>query len=237
MIRKYWQLIGLMSIAAIAVVSCNRPQPKVTTSPSSTQSPILLPTPKDVWMTEFQQINGTPYLYAPIYVAKEERKSILRQIKSGSYEGDKSDSYNIDIRNYMFVHRDNLSGSKLLSSNNARLLNMEQIGEVAPPEKIATDPSRSNWIKKVTTLWYVKVTADTNGDKVLDDHDRKSIAISDPSGANYTEVIKDIDKIIMVYPKGINQRLVIYSSGNKRFVADINLPTRQAKIKELPSIE
>ena len=236
MLRKYWGLIGAMGIA-IAVVSYYRQQTKVTNSPTSTQSPILLAAPKNVWMTDFQQINGTPYLYAPIYVATEERKSILKQLKSGSYSDDRSEWGSIDIRNYMFVHRDNLSASKLLSSNNARLLSMEQIGELASPEKKGTEAIRSNWITKVITLWYVKVTADTNGDKVLDDRDRKHIAISDVSGANYAEVIKDIDKIILVYPKGINQRLVIYASGDKRFVADINLPKRQAIIKELPSIE
>ena len=55
---------------------------------------------------------------------------------------------------------------------------------------------------------------------------RQQIAISDVSGANYTEIIKDIDKIILVDSKGINRRLVIYASGNKRFVADIDLPQR-----------
>jgi hypothetical protein len=235
MLRKYWQIIGSVGIA-IAVAGCNQQRATVATSPNPSQSPTSLAAPKEVLMTEFQQINGTPYLYAPIYVATEERKSILKQLKSGSYD-DRKDWTGIDIRNYMFVHRDNLSASKLLSNNNTRLLSMEQIGEPAPPSK--TEPNRS-WIKKVTMLWYVKATADPNGDQVLDDaHSerlRQQIAISDVSGANYTEILKDIDKIILVYPKGINRRLVIYTSGNKRFVADIDLPKRQATVKELPSI-
>jgi hypothetical protein len=235
MLRKYWQIIGSVGIA-IAVAGCNQQRATVTTSPNPSQSPTPLAAPKEVSMTEFQQINGTPYLYAPIYVATEERKSILKQLKSGSYD-DRKDWTGIDIRNYMFVHRDNLAASKLLSNNNTRILSMEQIGEPAPPSK--TEPNRS-WIKKVTMLWYVKATADPNGDQVLDDaHSerlRQQIAISDVSGANYTEILKDIDKIILVYPKGINRRLVIYTSGNKRFVADIDLPKRQATVKELPAI-
>ena len=234
--KKYWQVIGLAGIA-ISVVGCNQQQANVNSSPKLNQPTTPLVAPKEVRMTEFQQINGTPYLYAPIYVAGEDGKSITKQIKelasdaSSSYGG-RSDN-NIDVRNYMFVHRDQLSASKLLSNNNARLLSMEQIGEPALP--IRTEPNRS-WIKKVSTLWYVKVTADTNGDKVLNDLDRQQIAISDVSGANYTEMIKDIDKIILVYPKGINRRLVIYTSGNKHFVADIDLPKRQTTVKELPPI-
>ena len=236
MLKKYWQIIGLAGIT-LSVVGCNQQQANVNSSPKLNQPTTPLVAPKEVRMTEFQQINGTPYLYAPIYVAGEDGKSITKQIKelasdaSSSYGG-RSDN-NIDVRNYMFVHRDQLSASKLLSNNNARLLSMEQIGE--PALTIKTEPNRS-WIQKVSTLWYVKVTADTNGDKVLNDLDRQQIAISDVSGANYTEMIKDIDKIILVYPKGINRRLVIYTSGHKHFVADIDLPKRQTTVKELPPI-
>lgn len=229
---KYWQLIGAVGIA-IAISGCNRQQ----MAGSSSENPVPatpLAAPKEVWMTEFQQINGTPYLYAPIYVATEERKNILKELKSASY--DRQNYGSIDIRNYLFVHRDNLSASKLLSNNRARLLEMEQIGELARSNKSAQEPNRPNAIKKVQTLWYVKVTADTNGDKTLDDRDRKQIAISDVSGANYTEIIQDIDKILLVYPKGIERRLVIYVSGNQRFVTDIDLAKRQAIVKQLPGL-
>jgi hypothetical protein len=196
-----------------------------------------LAAPKDVWMTQFEQINGTPYLYAPIYVAEQERKSILKQIKSGSYE-DRKGYDGIDIRNYMFVHRDNLSASKLLTDNNSRIIELVQIGEPAPPTKSINDGTyRSNGIKTVKTLWYVRVEADTNGDKLLSELDRKQIAISDPAGKNYTEVIKDIDKILLVYPKGIDRRLVFYTSGNKHFVADVDLLKRQAIVKQLPVLK
>ena len=234
MSKNLWQITGSIAIAIILISGCNSRQPKETPF-DGRQSATPLATPKDVWMSEFQQINGTPYLYAPIYVATEENKSLLKQLKSATYENRK-ESYDIDIRNYMFVHRDNLSSSKLLSNNSARLLKMELIGELAKPTKAENEPIGGSWIKKVNTLWYVKVPADTNGDKLLDDRDRQQIAISDVSGANYTELIKDIDKILMVYPKGIDKRLVIYTSGNRRFVADVDLIKRQTTVKELPAL-
>jgi hypothetical protein len=237
MFTQWWKSIGLVGIV-LMVASCSKAPVASTTSPQVTTStsPNPLPAPKEVWMTQFQQINGTPYLYAPIYVAKQAQRSIIKEIKSGSYDDWKGGSDGTDIRNYMFVHRDNLSASKLLTNNSSRLLQMEELGEPSPPDKSKPEPMRAKWIKTVKALWHLRVVADTNGDKVLNDRDRKQIAISDVSGANYTEIIKDIDKILTVYPKGLDRRLVIYTSGNKRFVADINIPNRRATTKELPAI-
>ncbi|WP_295613521.1 hypothetical protein [Chamaesiphon sp. GL140_3_metabinner_50] len=236
--KQLWKLISVVGVVA-TLSSCSKAPVASTTSPqvAVNNSPTPLPAPKEVRMTGFQQINGTPYLYAPIYVAAQEQRSIIKEIKSASYESSKGDEYTADIRNYMFVHRDNLSASKLLANNSSRLISLEQIGEPAPPDKSNPDPTRTNWVKTVKALWHVRVLADTNSDKILNDLDRKQIGISDVSGANYTEVIKDIDKILLVYPKGIDRRLVIYTSGNKRFVANIEIPTRQVTIKELPALK
>ena len=143
MSRQLWRSIGLVGIMMMGL-GCNRnSQVSSTVSPevAVNTSPSPLPTPKNVWMTEFKQINGTPYLSAPIYVADQEQKSILKQIKSASYEYGREYT-GLDIRNYMFVHRDNLSAGKLLSNNTSRLLEIEQIGEPAPPDKSNPDPSR-----------------------------------------------------------------------------------------------
>jgi hypothetical protein len=239
MFKRWWLLVVCAGLA-LTVASCSNSKPQANNSPNFTQPATApLPAPKEVWMTGFQQINGTPYLYAPIYVANEEEKSVWKEIKQGIKSGGSYDDYenrkgSINIRNYMFVHRDDLSANKLLPNNNARLLEVEEIGEKAPLDKSAKDP---NQIAKVQALWYIKVTEDTNGDKVLNTLDRKQIAVSDPSGANYTEIIKGIDKILLVQPKGLDRRLVIYASGNKRFVADIDITKRQATTKELPSID
>jgi hypothetical protein len=235
---KQWWPIGLLGIV-LTLAGCGKPLVSVSTSPdvAVSTSPVPLAAPKDVWMTQFEQLNGTPYFYAPIYVAEQERKSIIKQIKSGSYDDGRKD-YEIDIRNYLFVHRDNLSAGKLLTNNSSRILELEQIGEPFPPSKSNTDAmNRPSGLKTVKTLWYVRAEADTNGDKLLSNLDRKQIGISDVSGANYTEVIKDIDKILLVSRLGLDRRVVIYTSGNKRFVANIDIPTRKATIKELPAIK
>jgi hypothetical protein len=238
MSRSWWRSIGIVGMLTI-LVGCTSKAPVTSSSKSqatTSTSPIALPAPKEVWMNQFQQINGTPYLYAPIYVAEQEQRNIIKQIKSGSYENRKGYLGDADIRNYMFVHRDNLSANKLLVDNSSRLLELEQIGEPLPPAKSGAEPMQAQ-IKTVKTLWHVRVLADTNGDRVLNNLDRKQIAISDVSGANYTEIIKDIDKILLFQRKGLDRRLLIYTSGSKRFVANVDIPKRVANIKQLPAID
>jgi hypothetical protein len=241
MSEQLWKLIGTIGMLAIAA-SCSRAPVASTSIPETASVPepdrsvaqaSPTPAPK-VWMTDFQQIDGTPYLYAPIYVATaEKRQSISTQLKSAVYS--RSYDSGIDIRNYMFVHRDNLSASKLLSNNTGRIIELEQIGQPLPPIRTGKNSTVSAR-KKITTFWYTKVSSDTNGDKILDGKDRKSIALSDVSGANYTEVIKDIDKIILIHSKGIDRRLAIYTTGDKHFVADVDLTKRTATIQQLPSV-
>ncbi len=234
--KQWWKLIGVVGIVA-TLASCSRAPDRSTTNDRvvATTTPTPLPAPKEVWMNEFQQIAGTPYLYAPIYVAAQEQKSIIKEIKSAASDRYEDRSWGADIRNYMFVHRDNLSANKLLTNNSSRLLSMEQLGTTASP--VPTSPTKGKITKKITALWHLRVLADTNGDKTLNDSDRKQIAISDVSGANYTEIIRDIDKILLVYPKGLDRRLVIYTSGTKRFIADVDLTKRKATTKELPPID
>lgn len=242
MSKQLWKLIGTIGILAIAS-SCSRSPVASTDIPETASIPepdrsvaqaSPTPAPK-VWMTDFQQIDGTPYLYAPIYVATaEQRQSISKQVKSAVYS--RGYDSGIDIRNYMFVHRDNLSASKLLPNNSGRIIELEQLGQTLLPIKTGKNATAVPARKKVTTFWYTKVSSDTNNDKTLDSKDRKSIALSDVAGANYTEIIKDIDKIILINSKGTDRRLVIYTTGTKHFVADVDLPNRTATIKELPSV-
>ncbi len=245
MFKQLWLLVGLVGMV-LTIWACGRQgnNDDQITSPSTTIAPSTSPsaaTPvRKASLAEFAQINGTPYLHAPIYLTTDERGNKVERILSGSYEGKEGVS-NIDIRNYLFIDRDNLAAGKLLSNNNSRLLEIEHLGG----KTVSTGNGRyngknqlvsANQPKQVQSLWFVAVTTDTNRDKALNDRDRKQISMSDVSGANYTEIVKDIDTIRFVYPKGTDRRLVIYTSGTKNFVADINLLQRQATIKELPAL-
>jgi hypothetical protein len=241
MFKQLWLLVGLVGMI-ITTGACGRQSNNDDriTSPSTTTAPSAATPIRKADLAEFAQINGTPYLHAPIYLTTDDRGNKVERILSGSYEG-KGEMSNIDIRNYLFVDRDNLAAGKLLSNNNSRLLEIEHLGgkTVSPGNGRYNGKNQlgsANQPKQVQSLWFVAVATDTNKDKALNDRDRKQISMSDVSGANYTEIIKDIDTIRFVYPKGADHRLVIYTSGTKNFVADINLQQRQATVKELPAL-
>lgn len=231
---RLWKLGGALGILAI-VTGCSK---SIDGASNLAETAANQATPATAGskfrMTDFQQLDGTPYLLAPIYVATgEQRQSISKQLKSSIYSGSYDTS--IDIRNYMFVHRDNLSAQKLLANNNTRILELEQLSETIPLDKSGKKSTPSSR-RKISALWDKTVSTDTNNDKILDNRDRQSIAISDVSGAKYTEIIQNINKIISVYPNGTDRLLVIYTSGSKHFAANINISNRTATIEPLPSV-
>lgn len=234
---KFSSWVGILMVLA----GCSSKLQANTSKPTDNPSPVPLAEPKNVWISQFVPLNGTNYLYAPIYVAEQERKSMFKQVKSP--KSDKSDrdedrwnDGTIDIRNYVFVHRDNLSADKLFADNSSRILQIEEIVKPLRSRRSDSDEMKSNRLKTVKALWYVRAVADTNGDKQLGELDRKQIGISDVSGTNYTEIINDIDTILLNSPIGLDRRLVIYTSGSKRFAANIDLLERTATTKELPTL-
>ncbi len=81
---------------------------------------------------------------------------------------------------------------------------------------------------------HLKDTYSSNDGKP-DYDDRKTIAIADPSGANYAEVITEADEILQRTMHSESKLTVIYQSNAKLFIADIDLPQRQVTTKDLPA--
>jgi uncharacterized protein YxjI len=78
---------------------------------------------------------------------------------------------------------------------------------------------------------------DTNDDKRLSEADRKTIAVSDVSGANYTEVIPKVDRLLNTFQISETNVLMIYETDGKSFVTELDLGQRIAvETKELPVI-
>jgi hypothetical protein len=68
------------------------------------------------------------------------------------------------------------------------------------------DGMKSNRLKTVKAIWYTRAVADPNSNKQLSDLDRQQIGISDVSGANYPEIIRDIAKILLDSWIGLDRR-------------------------------
>jgi hypothetical protein len=167
-------------------------------------------------LSSFESLNGTPYLIAAVSSEQDYRQSY--------YEKEAT-----SIRNFLFVNGSDKSARRLVTKNDFLFLAYEKLGQQTQQQSV---------VNKVRGILYQVVTSDTNGDNRLNSSDRKTIALSDVSGANYTEVIPQVDIVLGTHQKEEAALLVFWVSGGKNFVTEINIPARKVTVtKQLPSLE
>lgn len=159
----------------------------------------------------FQELEGTPYLMAP--VNSQENYSQNYDKKASS------------IRNYLFVNADDKSVQRLVRRNEFLFLNAQEVVLKRSTDEI------------VRGMWYEVVKADSNNNKRLDDKDKKTIAISDVSGSDYTEVIDEVDRLLGSHQKNSTTLLVFYELDGREYIGEISIAKRVLVEKQvLPSI-
>lgn len=167
-----------------------------------------------VGLGNFAPVEGTSYYFAPIGFEQNYRQSYYDKAASST-------------RNYLFLNLTNKSAGRLVPKNDWLFLNAEKLG----------DKSKAGSVLKVQALLYQVVKADTDGDKRLTELDRKTMALSDSSGKNYTEIIPQFDRILGVFQPKPSTVMLAYSQSEKNFVAEVNLVNRQViRTQELPPI-
>jgi len=149
----------------------------------------------------FRELEGTPYLIAPVNSQPNTR--------SNSYE-----KKSLTVRNYLFVNGNDKSAEKLVSGHEFVFLNAQEVFLERRDDKI------------VRGMWYEVVKADTNNDERLDNKDKKTIAVSDVSGSDYTEIIDGIDRLLGSHQKNSTTLLVFYELDNREYVGEINILRR-----------
>jgi len=149
----------------------------------------------------FRDLEGTSYLMAPVNSHPVSRQN--------SYEKKTS-----TIRNYLFVNGNDKSALKLVPQNDFLFLNAQEVVLERRDDKI------------VRGMWYEVVKNDTNDDKRLDSNDKKTIAFSDVSGSEYTEIIDGVDRLLGSHQKNSTTLLVFYELDGREYVSEINVLRR-----------
>ncbi len=161
----------------------------------------------------FRELEGTPYLMAPVNSQQNYRQNYY-------------DKQALSIRNYLFVNANDKSARRLVSRNNFLFINAQEVVLQRRDDKI------------VRGMWYEVVKADTNNDQRLSDRDKKTIAISDVSGNDYTEIIDEIDRVLGSHQKNSRTLLVFYELDGREYVGEISMTRRILVEKQvLPSIQ
>lgn len=149
----------------------------------------------------FRELEGTPYLMAPINARL-------------NYSQDSVKKQAFTIRNYLFVNVNDKSIQQLVPKNDFLFVNAQEVVLERRDDKI------------VRGIWYEVVKADSNNDKRLDNNDKKTIAVSDVSGSDYTEVIDEVDRFLGSHQKNSRTLLVFYELDGREYIAEIDIRER-----------
>ncbi|TAD80357.1 MAG: hypothetical protein EA001_00750 [Oscillatoriales cyanobacterium] len=162
---------------------------------------------------DFERIAGSNLLRAPLY-----RQQTYSQDSVGrSY--DKSAN---SIENYLFFDPLNNQTYWLKARNTALILAVTELNAATP----GTNSPTPELVRPPVAFLYRVIEADTNQDQRLNEADRPSLAISDPTGRRFKVLIPQVDRFHGVSQVN-NQRVAVLYSMNKRLkVAEVNLQTQ-----------
>jgi len=226
-----WSAVALIINLCLALVGCESRDATANASG---------PARAEMRVGGFRQITGTGFLMASAYAKKE--SGILEKFESEGY-GKRAEP----VHNLLFASLDNLSGRWLLPHNRFLIWDTEELPPAKDNRSVGEYGAKDNGSvgahkmiipeQRVARWLYIEmIKSDTNNNGKWDYEDRKTIAITDPSGDNYVEVITEIDEILQRTMHSEDKFTVIYQSNAKLFIADIDLPQRQVTTKELPAI-
>ncbi|MDH3475804.1 MAG: hypothetical protein OEM59_19165 [Rhodospirillales bacterium] len=129
---------------------------------------------------------------------------------SGSFS---SSGSRVSTRNLLFVDMTAETSFWLFPSNDTLIWHYDQLEE----------PERAYNEADVVAIYYRIIKDDTNGDGVLDEEDRVTIALSAPDGRSYTEVLSEADNVLGYELTSKDELLVLYQQAGSVFAAKYSL--------------
>jgi hypothetical protein len=190
-------------------------------------------------LNAFAELTGTDFLIASVSSPYAREDASL----GSSAPSREQSGY---TRNYLFVNLADKSSHLLLPTNDLLILSAENLNEKAQAKPTDTPAKNAPQIDQDKTadktghsvkwICYRVIKADTDNDKRLSANDLKTIALSDASGFNYTEIITDVQAILHEMRRG-DSLIFIYTADGRNQIAEIDLPTKQLTVtKDLQEI-
>lgn len=156
---------------------------------------------KEKWQLGYlSSIQGTSFVMIPL--------SSDQQYSQSYY-----DKSALSIRNYLFINKQENQQHWLLSSNDHLIMKAD----------VLSDSASSGQRSAALAILFTVITSDTNGDDRLTAKDVKNVAISQPSGQAYREVLQGIDRVVGYSLTGKESLLLVYQRGDVGYTMTINL--------------
>ncbi|MBN1967771.1 MAG: hypothetical protein JXR48_02110 [Candidatus Delongbacteria bacterium] len=147
-----------------------------------------------------QRIEGTNFICIPFETD---------QTYAHSYFSKSLNSY----RNYLFIDLETNEQNWLLENNNHLITQTDFIFE--------NDGSLGK--NKVLAIMYSIVKSDNNSDKMLNEKDKITIALSNTSGKNYYEILTSVDRLIGFNMVNENEIIIIYMNDSRGYSIKVSL--------------
>lgn len=162
-----------------------------------------------------KSLEGTDYVLVPL----ESDQSYAQ-----SYYSKSSSSY----RNFLFIN---------LKTNEQHWLFTQNKWLIAKNDYLY-DKKYGQKDRKVIAIMYNIVKSDTDKDKRLTVKDKLTLALSNPSGGQYREILPSIDKLIGHSLIGTDEILILYQNRNIAYAARFSLENfKLVNEKELTKIK
>lgn len=153
-------------------------------------------------LTPFEHIEGTKFLMADVIV------------KDPSTINTERVSYTLsEVRNIIFLDSESIESSQLFDTNTMVIHDTIKYPNVYDwqPSQPSEQVGSIEQAEIVYWIVYEVIKEDTNGDKVLDEEDLITIAMSDTDGQNYFEFLHGIKAINSMNMVNLGQLIVSYN--------------------------
>jgi hypothetical protein len=167
------------------------------------------PPKETIHLRGFRQIRGTIYLAAEVVKDVERASGVSGYFSSSSSDG--------RVRNLVFLDSETLLSHKLFQSNAGVILSTSQYPRASDSE----DLQAVEWIV------YQIVRQDSNQDGVLNNEDKRIIAVSDVDGRAYVELLEGVDDLYSMDMLEAGRLLVVYMKDAKDYASLIALDSRE----------
>ncbi len=170
-------------------------------------------------------IEGTPFIYIPL---ESERKDVsLRPSMPGALHSYKEGYYFAPSRNLLFIDRRSRDMKWLFKDNGQLITDIDPLSGRKPYDKDG----------KIEAILYRVIGKDTNGDKKLTSDDLAAIAVSDPDGARYKELVPAVDEVFGAFLEG-GDVLILYQADGTGYASTVSLRDMSVRdTLEMPKVE
>lgn len=171
-----------------------------------------------------RKVADSDYYYIPL---ESEKRSVDIKSESAVYESFSGGSYKYTptrSKNILFINDQTNQAEWLFNTTDQLIIDFSTLS-FEEEFALTTNYSDKKADPKPRGISYQVIKNDTNNDKILDDKDKRTFALSQIDGSNYTEVISGYNRIVESSVNAEGNLFVVFINNNEVYSMLIELET------------